>query len=141
MSWSALYKMEREVFGEARSETAKAYADRVQQMRDALCSRCRRRWRDCAPFGISGALCPGAAGESDATPSEAYRRLSRRCAGYAGQFRKRFGSGDLTKTGEGRYVYAVTISTAPEAALIPLRARFQTLLEIMARTHCRAAGE
>jgi hypothetical protein len=67
------------------------------------CSRCRRRWRDCA-LRHKRRFMPGAAGESDATPSEAHRRLVPRCAGYAGQFRKRFGSVDLTKQGEGRYV-------------------------------------
>jgi hypothetical protein len=103
MSWSVLYKMEREAFGEARSETAKAYADRVQQMRDARAPVVVGAGV-IALFGISGALCLALAGESDATPSEAHRRLVPRCAGYAGQFRKRFGSVDLTKQGEGRYV-------------------------------------
>jgi hypothetical protein len=138
MSWSVLYKMEREAFGEARSETAKAYADRVQQMRDARAPRCRRRWRDCA-LRHKRRFMPGAAGESDATPSEAHRRLVPRCAGYAGQFRKRFGSVDLTKQGEGK-ICRSQLFRRPRKPLIPC-ARFQTLLEIMARTHCRAAGE
>jgi hypothetical protein len=56
MSWSVLYKMEREAFGEARSETAKAYADRVQQMRDARAPVVVGAGV-IALFGISGALC------------------------------------------------------------------------------------
>lgn len=36
MSWSVLYKMERESFGEVRSDTAKAYAKRVREMQAFL---------------------------------------------------------------------------------------------------------
>lgn len=36
MSWSVLYKMEREAFGEVRSDTAKAYAEKVRGMQTFL---------------------------------------------------------------------------------------------------------
>lgn len=36
MSWSVLYKMEREAFGEVRSDTAKAYAEKVRGMQAFL---------------------------------------------------------------------------------------------------------